>query len=130
MNEHAKRAIEVAGAGDHSICIIGDEEAEELAKTYEKAISCRSKEELPKADLYVEVNKPTFDEWKAERKPELSEEVLNFLETAYKRLDFDSQKADNALLVARTIAIMASSEETKLEHLAEAIQYKLVKNEG
>lgn len=147
MNESAKRALEVAKTGGHSICIIGNAEAVILANKANSATifspcPCgnygdRSREcvcapseirahqkKKPKADIYVDAPRLTFGEWVDYRMPALSKEVLNFFEKAYQALNLDIQQADTALAVARTIAKMDGESKTGLQHLAEALQYR------
>lgn len=147
MNESAKRALEVAKAGDHSICIIGNDEATDLASSYAKAIPfapcpCgnygdRSKEcactpseirahqkRLPKTDIYVEVPRPAFEEWLTEAKPRISRQCVEFFEQAYKKLGLTSRQASAVLRVAATVAKLDHKEAIELQHLAEALQYR------
>ena len=138
--ENVKRALEVARLGGHTVTLVGpdgcgkhtlmslfqvsvgpDMVIEVVRPSAEMLLSCR------KAETMEAVNKRLGEALK-ETDLSLPEAGKQLLKTAYDRLELSPADLFKCIDIARTIANLHQSKHIRVEHLAEAIQYKSYKS--
>ena len=83
------------------------------------------KQQIPKADIYIEIPVPTWLEVEKELNlKQYSEDINQFLKKAFSVLHLSLGQVQIILRLAKTISELSSNTEVKLEHIAEAIQYQ------
>lgn len=149
-NEMAKRAVEIALKGHHSIKFIGGNEAE-LFHDFciendllafcltpcpcgnfgdkDKACSCdplelkKHKQGIEKIETALTIY--TVRAKRLGKLPyELDKDSKQFLEQAMKMLKIGQKNILEVLEVAKTISTLDDSKEVKVQHIAEALQYR------
>ena len=101
-------------------------------KIRERVIKARAKqakrfEELQSKDVHSNAMMPSK---MLKEVCQINEAGKILLKTAMQRLGLSARAYDRILKVSRTIADLAGSEEIKIEHLAEAIQYRSLDREN
>ena len=152
-NAHVKRALEVAIAGKHSILIVGNylntaaggnplpdnayfvlpcpcgwlsDPMHECNCSIEQTKSHQAS--YPVCDIKVELVRPTFpDLVSAKIIPVMFPESQRLLEIAYNKLGLTVCDIVSVLSVAVTIQRMEQANNLQSAHIAEAIQYKVLK---
>lgn len=108
---------------------VKNETSEEIRERVIKARNVQAKrfEELESKDVHSNSMMPSK---MLKEVCEIGEPGKMLLKTAMKRLGLSARAYDRILKVSRTIADLAGSEEIKIEHLAEAIQYRSLDRES
>ena len=100
-----------------------NEDSKKIRKRVETARN-RQKERYQKYGIQYnsELNKDLIEKF-----CKLDDKSNQLLEKAYEKYSFNARNVDRVLKVARTIADLDNSTDIRIEHLAEAIQYKVSK---
>jgi predicted ATPase with chaperone activity len=155
-NNQAKRVVEIALVGKLSVKLIGNEEAEALGRflkkqgievyvfkpcrcgnygDWNKACKCKplvlrehfKKIEEVKTDLVAEVKRALPDEiGELKIEENISNEAVKFLKEAIIRLYLSQADVHRIIKVAKTIRDLNGKKEIEAEHLAEALQLRII----
>ncbi|HEY5690859.1 MAG TPA: YifB family Mg chelatase-like AAA ATPase [Cyclobacteriaceae bacterium] len=103
------------------------EGSEDIRKRVVLAREIQARRFKVNADVYCNAMMPSS---MVKKVCEITDAGRTLLKTAMERLGLSARAYDRILKVSRTIADLAGSEEIKIEHLAEAIQYRSLDREG
>lgn len=103
------------------------ESSEEIRGRVEKARLVQEERFKPYPDIHSNAMMPSQ---MVKDICQINEAGKNLLRTAMERLGLSARAYDRILKVSRTIADLAGSEAIRIEHLAEAIQYRSLDREG
>lgn len=104
-----------------------NESSEEIRERVVKAREMQSERFKNRTDIYCNAMMPSN---MVKEICVINEAGRALLKTAMERLGLSARAYDRILKVSRTIADLAGSAEIKIEHLAEAIQYRSLDREG
>ena len=104
-----------------------NETSEEIRERVVKARTMQSERFSARTDIYCNAMMPSN---MVKEICVINEAGRALLRTAMERLGLSARAYDRILKVSRTIADLAGSSEIKIEHLAEAIQYRSLDREG
>ena len=106
-----------------------NDKTESSASIRERVIKAREiqKERFKDSDIYSNAMMPSQT---VKKVCQLDAASKMLLKSAMERLGLSARAYDRILKVARTIADLAATEEIKMEHVAEAIQYRSLDREG
>jgi magnesium chelatase family protein len=104
--------------------------AESSAMVRERVIKAREKQAERFKNTSGVYSNAQMSSKMAQQICEISSVGQTLLKTAMERLNLSARAYDRILKVARTIADLAGTEEIKVEHLAEAIQYRSLDREN
>lgn len=157
-NENAMRAYEIAKCGNHNMLLLTnkiedggvDKSQLNLLRNYFNSYFDPNKP----VDIYIEVVRPDFNtlvsSYKGETMDQVNERIKafkenthvitpsvigvndsidNLIKVAYDRLGLCPYEIQIILDVATTIAKIDKAKEVKVEHIAEAIQYRSIQKE-
>lgn len=103
------------------------ETSEQIRARVEKAREIQSERFKEQKDIYCNAMMPSN---MVKEICQINEAGKGLLKTAMEKLGLSARAYDRILKVSRTIADLAGSEEIRVEHLAEAIQYRSLDREG
>jgi magnesium chelatase family protein len=104
-----------------------NESSEEIRERVVKARTMQSERFKARTDIYCNAMMPSN---MVKEICVINEAGRALLKTAMERLGLSARAYDRILKVSRTIADLACTSEIKIEHLAEAIQYRSLDREG
>jgi magnesium chelatase family protein len=103
------------------------ETSAQIRARVEKAREIQSERFKEQKDIYCNAMMPSN---MVKEICQINESGKGLLKTAMEKLGLSARAYDRILKVSRTIADLAGSEEIRVEHLAEAIQYRSLDREG
>jgi magnesium chelatase family protein len=103
------------------------ETSAQIRARVEKAREIQSERFKEQKDIYCNAMMPSN---MVKEICQINEAGKGLLKTAMEKLGLSARAYDRILKVSRTIADLAGSEEIRVEHLAEAIQYRSLDREG
>ena len=107
-----------------------DRKTESSGEIRERVMTAREAQSIRFNDQREVYNNAMMSSQMVKKVCKISEEGKVLLKTAMEKLGLSARAYDRILRVSRTIADLANSNEIKIDHLAEAIQYRSLDREG